>query len=67
MGVKVLGKELSTYEINDNSVLEFRDSIVTQLETLYKEPFAMNSFSESRQVGQQECLKDIINFLKEVI
>lgn len=53
--------------ITDNSAQEFRDDVVKQLEKCIKEPFAMNSESEIKQIGQQQTLEEIINYLKWVI
>ncbi len=63
--MKVLGIELGGG--NDNSVLEFRDELILELQKCIKEPFAMNSYSESRQFGQQEALREIIEYLKDCI
>ncbi len=63
--MKVLGIELGGGV--DTSAYEFRDDLIIELEKCIKKPFAMNSFSESRQYGQQECLKDIIEYLKQII
>lgn len=64
--MKVLDKELDI-NIPDNSALEFRNTIVQELQKLVKTPFAMNSYTEAKQEGQQECLRDIINYLNYVI
>lgn len=63
--MKVLGKELGGGV--DTSAYDFRDDLIMELEKCIEEPFAMNSYSESRQFGQQECLKDIIEYLKQII
>ena len=63
--MKVLGKELGGGV--DTSAEDFRDEVVMELEKCIEEPFAMNSFSESRQVGEQTTLKEIIEYLKWVI
>lgn len=63
--MKVLGVELGGGV--DTSAIEFRDDLVMELEKCIEEPFAMNSFTESKLFGQQECLKDIIEYLKYVI
>ena len=63
--MKVLGVELGGGV--DTSAYEFRDNLIRELENCIEEPFAMNSYSESKQYGQQECLKDIIEYLKWVI
>ena len=51
----------------DSSAEDFRDEIVRELEKCVAEPFAMNSFAESRLFGQQEALKQIIEYLKWAI
>ena len=63
--MKVLGKELGGGV--DTSAIEFRDEVVMELEKCIERPFAMNSFTESRLFGQQEALKQIIEYLKYVI
>lgn len=63
--MKVLGIELGGGV--DTSAYDFRYDLITELEKCIKEPFAMNPYSESRQYGQQECLKDIIEYLKQII
>lgn len=63
--MKVLGVELGGGV--DTSAYDFRDDLIMELEKCIKEPFAMNSYGESRQVGQQETLKDIIEYLKYII
>jgi len=63
--MKVLGKELGGGV--DSSAYEFRDDLIMELEKCIKEPFAMNGYTESRLFGQQEALKDIIEYLKQVI
>ena len=63
--MKVLGKELGGGV--DTSAIEFRDEVVMELEKCIERPFAMNSFTESRLYGQQEALKQIIEYLKYVI
>jgi hypothetical protein len=63
--MKVLGKELGGGV--DASAEEFRDDLILELEKCIEEPFAMNSFSESRQIGQQQTLKEIIEYLKWII
>ena len=63
--MKVLSKELGGGV--DTSAVDFRDDLVTELEKCIEEPFAMNSFTESRLFGQQEALKQIIEYLKYVI
>lgn len=63
--MKVLGKELGGGV--DTSAYDFRDDLLMELEKCIEEPFAMNSFTESKLFGQQECLKDIIEYLKYVI
>ena len=64
--MKVLGNELEI-NLTDRSAIEFRDEVVHELEKCLKLPFAMNSESEMQQVGQQEALIDIIEYLKYVI
>ena len=61
----VLRKELGSGI--DSSAEDFRDEIVRELEKCIEEPFAMNPTSESRLVGQQEALKQIIEYLKWAI
>jgi len=63
--MKVLGKELGGGV--DSSAEEFRDDLILKLSKCIEEPFAMNSFSESRQIGQQQTLKEIIEYLKWII
>jgi hypothetical protein len=63
--MKVLGIELGGGV--DTSAYDFRDDLITELEKCIEIPFAMNSFTESRLFGQQECLKDIIEYLKQII
>jgi hypothetical protein len=63
--MKVLGVELGGGV--DTSAYDFRDDLVMELEKCIEEPFAMNSFTESKLFGQQETLKQIIEYLKEVI
>jgi hypothetical protein len=63
--MKVLGVELGGGV--DTSAYDFRDDLIMELEKCIKTPFAMNSFTESRLFGQQECLKDIIEYLKQII
>jgi hypothetical protein len=63
--MKVLGVELGGGV--DTSAYDFRDDLVMELEKCIEEPFAMNSFTESKLFGQQEALKQIIEYLKEVI
>ncbi len=60
--------ENNTIVLSENIVgeKEFEEK-VKELEKCIKEPFAMNPFSESRQYGEQKCLKEIIEYLKEVI
>lgn len=53
--------------IYDTSAKEFRNCIVSELRKCVKEPFAMNSESEMKQVGEQKCLKEIIDYLNYVI
>lgn len=53
--------------IYDTSAKEFRNYIVSELRKCVKEPFAMNSESEMKQVGEQKCLKEIIDYLNYVI
>lgn len=53
--------------ISDNSAAEFRDCIISELKKCIKQPFAMNSESEMQQVGEQKCLKEIIDYLNYVI
>lgn len=53
--------------IYDTSAEEFRDFIVSELKKCVKQPFAMNSESEMQQVGEQKCLKEIIDYLNYVI
>ena len=64
--MKIINQEVEV-NICDNSAKEFRDSIVEELIKCIKEPFAMNSESEMQQLGEQKCLKDIINYLNYVI
>ena len=59
--MKVLGVELGGGV--DTSAYDFREDLITELEKCIKEPFAMNPTTESRLFGQQECLKDIIEYL----
>ena len=61
----VLKKELGSGI--DSSAEDFRDEVVRELEKCIEEPFAMNSFTESRLFGQQEALKQIIEYLKWAI
>ena len=63
--MKVLGVELGGGV--DTSAVEFRDDLIMELEKCIKEPFAMNPTTESRLFGQQEALKQIIEYLKQVI
>ena len=56
--MKVLGVELGGGV--DTSAYDFRDDLIIELEKCIKEPFAMNSFTESKLFGQQETLKEII-------
>lgn len=63
--MKVLGKELGGGV--DSSAEEFRDELILELSKCIKEPFAMNPTTESRLVGQQEALEQIIEYLKWVI
>jgi hypothetical protein len=63
--MKVLGVELGGGV--DTSAYEFRDDLIRELEKCIEIPFAMNSTTQSRLFGQQECLKDIIEYLKYVI
>jgi hypothetical protein len=63
--MKVLGVELGGGV--DTSAYDFRDDLVMELEKCIEEPFAMNSFTESKLFGQQETLKQIIEYLKGVI
>ena len=51
----------------DTSAYDFRDDLIMELEKCIEEPFAMNGLTESKLFGQQECLKDIIEYLKWVI
>ena len=51
----------------DSSAEDFRDEIVRELEKCNEEPLVMNSFTESRLFGQQEALKQIIEYLKWAI
>jgi hypothetical protein len=63
--MKVLGVELGGGV--DTSAYDFRDDLVMELEKCIEEPFAMNSLTESKLNGQQETLKQIIEYLKYVI
>ena len=63
--MKVLGVELGGGV--DTSAYDFRDDLIMELEKCINEPFAMSGYSKFRKVGQQECLKDIIEYLKYVI
>lgn len=63
--MKVLGKELSSGV--DSSAEEFRDKVIEELEKCIEEPFAMNNYSLTLQQGQQEALKQIIEYLKWAI
>ena len=63
--MKVLGVELGGGV--DTSAYDFRDDLLMELEKCIKEPFAMNGYSEFRQIGQQETLKEIIEYLKTLI
>jgi hypothetical protein len=63
--MKVLGKELGGGV--DSSAEEFRDDLILKLSKCIEEPFAMNSFSERLQFGQQQALKEIIEYLKWII
>lgn len=64
--MKILNTEVDI-NIYDTSAKEFRDCVVSELRKCIKEPFAMNSESEMKQVGEQECLKQIINYLNFII
>lgn len=61
----VLGKELGGGV--DTSAYDFRDDLIMELEKCIEKPFAMNGLIESRLFGQQECLRDIIEYLKQLI
>jgi hypothetical protein len=61
--MKVLGKELGV----DASAVDFRDDLIAELERCIEIPFAMNPTTESRLFGQQEALKEIIEYLKYII
>lgn len=61
----VLGKELGGGI--DSSAEDFRNEIVKELEKCVKEPFAMNDWTLAKQIGQQEALKQIIEYLKWAI
>jgi hypothetical protein len=63
--MKVLGVELGGGV--DTSAYDFRDDLIMELEKCIEELFAMNSFTESKLYGQQEALKQIIEYLKGVI
>lgn len=63
--MKVLGKELGGGV--DASAIDFRDEVVMELEKCIETPFAMNPTTESRLFGQQEALKQIIEYLKYII
>ena len=63
--MKVLGVELGGGV--DTSADDFRDDLIMELEKCIEEPFAMNSFTESQLYGQQEALKQIIEYLRDVI
>jgi len=63
--MKILGVELNGGV--DTSAYDFRDDLIIELEKCIEEPFAMNSFTESRLFGQQECLKQVIEYLKQII
>lgn len=63
--MKVLGVELGGGV--DTSAYEFREDLALELEKCIKVPFAMNSFSESRQFGEQEALKQIIEYIRQII
>lgn len=63
--MKILNKEVNT-NITDRSAIEFRDEVVTELEKLIEEPFAMSDYILVLQ-GQQLALKQIIDYLKYVI
>jgi len=63
--MKVLGVELGGGV--DTSAVEFRDDLIMELEKCIEIPFAMNYNTESRLRGQQESLKQIIEYLKNVI
>lgn len=63
--IKILNKEVNT-NITDRSAIEFRDEVVTELEKLIEEPFAMSDYILVLQ-GQQLVLKQIIDYLKYVI
>lgn len=63
--MKVLGVELGGGV--DTSAYDFRDDLLQELERCIEEPFAMNSFTESKLYGQQEALKQIIVYIKQLI
>lgn len=63
--MKVLGVELGGGV--DTSAYDFRDDLVMELEKCIERPFAMNYVTENRLFGQQEALKQIIEYLKYVI
>ena len=63
--MQVLNKELGGGV--DTSAIDFRDDLIMELEKCIEIPFAMNHTTESRLFGQQEALKQIIDYLKYVI
>lgn len=63
--MKVLGVELGGGV--DSSAHEFRDDLVEELKKCIEQPFAMNSFTETRLHGQQEALKQIIEYIEQII
>lgn len=63
--MKVLGVELGGGV--DSSAYDFRDDLIEELEKCIEKPFAMNSFTESKLNGQQEALKQIIEYIKQMI
>jgi hypothetical protein len=63
--MKVLDVELDYG--TDISAQEYRDSVIKELQKCIKEPFAMNYVGESFQKGQQDMLKQIIEYLEYTI
>ncbi|MEX0598710.1 MAG: hypothetical protein WD512_19660 [Candidatus Paceibacterota bacterium] len=60
--MKILGLELNGGV--DSSAHEFRDDLIQELEKCIEEPHSMNEWGLSRQIAQQELLKEIIKYLK---
>jgi len=62
----IINKIELNINLTDSSVEEFKEQLINELQKLIKTPFAMNSESQSKQIGEQEMLKNIIEYLNKI-